>query len=404
MKKNNISSLPHNECCGCRICADVCPKECISFIEDSEGFFYPQVNEDLCISCGKCIRACPEIKPTYNPKANIVTAAYAEIKSDRNAGSSGGIFGLLAKAILRSGGNVWGAAFDENLKLKHRCASSLSELPPLLKSKYLQSDTSYCFKAILNDLRDDKLVLFSGTPCQCNAIKNIAGKYQDKLITVEVVCHGVPSQSLFDKCIKNIEERDKCKITSFSFRAKYKGALHPQAFSYVCNKNGNDKTIKGLHYQFPFYFGFQKYITLRPSCYSCKWACPERTADITLSDFWGIEKYNPSLNAKQGVSAVILNTDKGVDLFNKALQKENIWCEILPIEAAIENNGCLKSPTPLKKEREDFFTALRTKPFDEVVDSFLTSKKQWIFDIYYGMPGFLRRIIRKVMDKRMNYE
>lgn len=396
--------MPHNECCGCRVCGDVCPKNCISFSEDKEEFKYPLVDEELCISCSKCINVCPELNPSFNPKSTETIAAFAEDKIDRDEGSSGGIFGLLAKAIINKGGSVWGAAFDENLKLRHQCSESLDGLKPLYKSKYLQSDTSHCFRKVLEDLKAGRLVLFAGTPCQCNAAKNIAGKYSERLITVEVVCHGVPSQSLFDKCIKYLEEKNHCKIRSFTFRAKYKGALHPHAYTYVCEKNGKRKVVNGLHYQFPFYFGFQKYITLRPSCYSCKWARPERTADITLGDFWGIEKYDTTLDAKKGVSEVILNTEKGINLFNITLKENNIWCKTLPIEAAIENNGCLRSPTAINPERELFFKALRNDSFKNVVNRFLKSRKQWIFDIYYGLPSALRNVVRKVMDKRMKYE
>lgn len=404
MANNNISGLPHNECCGCRACSDVCPQNCIKFSEDCEGFFYPQVDEDFCISCGKCLKVCPELNPYFNPKSNETIAAFAQDKKDREEGSSGGIFGLLAKSVLKKGGIVWGAAFDENLKLEHLSCDSLDGLTPLYKSKYIQSDTNHCFRQILEELKAGKLVLFSGTPCQCNAANNIAGKYSERLITMEVVCHGVPSQNLFDKCIKYLEEKNNCKVKSLTFRSKYKGALHPQAFTFLCEKEGKTKVVNGLHYQFPFYFGFQKYITLRPSCYSCKWARPERTADITLGDFWGIEKYDSTLDAKKGISEVILNTEKGINLFNMALKDNNVWCKTLPIKAAIENNGCLSSPTALKPEREFFFKALSEAPFENVVNSFLRSKNQWIFDIYYGLPTPLRKLVRKIMDKRMKYE
>lgn len=400
----NISVLAREDCCGCRTCWDVCPVNCISFKEDKEGFFYPSVDESICISCSKCQRTCPEINPSFYEKADMASAAYANSEEARKAGSSGGVFGLLAQEVLSAGGHVYGAAFDDNLKLVHRCATNVDELVPLMKSKYLQSNTSGSFVEVLKDVRSGRITLFAGTPCQCNAIRNAVGTKNDNLITVEVVCHGVPSQNLFDKTIAWIESKYSCRVRSFSFRSKYKNALHPQAFSYECLKNGKLKTVNGLHYQNPFYFGFQKYITLRPSCYRCKWARPERSADITLGDFWGIEKYIPSLDAKTGISQVIVNTEKGKKFFVTLEKKGLIWHEDFPIEVAIENNGCLKSPTRLKPERELLFKALESESFDEVVNRHLKSKRQWIFDLYYGMPGFLRRIVRKLMDKRMKYE
>ena len=156
-----------------------------------------------------------------------------------------------------------------------------------MKSKYLQSNTSGSFVEVLKDVRSGRITLFAGTPCQCNAIRNAVGTKNDNLITVEVVCHGVPSQNLFDKTIAWIESKYSCRVRSFSFRSKYKNALHPQAFSYECLKNGKLKTVNGLHYQNPFYFGFQKYITLRPSCYRCKWARPEKECRYHIGRFLG---------------------------------------------------------------------------------------------------------------------
>lgn len=400
----NISVLAHSDCCGCRACGDVCPKECIHFEKDSEGFYYPIVAESACISCGKCMRICPEIIQSIHPQAFLVTAAFATNAKYRNAGSSGGVFGLLALKVIEVGGKVWGAAFDEKLKLKHRCASTKEELQPLLKSKYLQSNTGEIYRQIAQDIKTGIPTLFSGTPCQCNAIRNLIGD-NELLTTIEVVCHGVPSQDLFDKSIKWLEDKNKCWIRGFEFRSKYKNALHPHAFSYTYIKQNRTGTVNGLHYQFPFYFGFQRYITLRPSCYSCKWARPERTADITLGDFWGIEKYDSNLDAKKGISQVILNTKNGEKLFNKIVADKS--CERLkqlPIKTAIENNGCLKEPTRLTPIRKQLFESLANEPFDFVVRKFLTPRRKWIFDAYYGMPKFLRKIVRKVMDKRMRYE
>lgn len=322
----NISVLACEDCCGCRACGDVCPVNCIWFKEDKEGFFYPTVDETICISCSKCQRVCPELNPAFHEKADTASAAFADSEVVRKAGSSGGLFGLLAQEILSAGGYVYGAAFDDNLKLVHRCASNIDELEPLMKSKYLQSNTSDSFRDALKGISSGRITLFAGTPCQCNAIRNAVSTKNDNLITVEVVCHGVPSQSLFDKTIEWIETHNSCKVRSFSFRSKYKNALHPQAFSYECLKNGKLKTVNGLHYQNPFYFGFQKFITLRPSCYRCKWARPERSADITLGDFWGIEKYNPSLDAKTGISQVIVNTEKGRKIFDSLEKKGLVWC------------------------------------------------------------------------------
>ena len=404
VNKPNISTLAHNDCCGCNACGDACPTQCISFKKDDEGFLYPEVDESKCIHCGKCVSCCPEFNPRYNDAVKSAMAAYASSPDARQAGSSGGLFGVFSSLIIQKGGKVWGAEFDKNLKLKHTCATTLQEVEPLLRSKYLQSDTSGCYRQIKEDLKCGILTLFAGTPCQCNALRNFIGSNDDNLYLVDIICHGVPSQDLFDRSIKWFEEKNGCKIKQFAFRSKYKGALHPQAFSFICEKNGKNKQINGLHYQFPFYFGFQKYITLRPSCYKCKWTRPERTADLTLGDFWGIEKFDSNLDPKKGLSEVLVNTSKGQSLIQEAIKNGLIWHKSFPFDEVASGNGCLHSPTQLKPERAELFHHLANNSFDEVVKTHLVSKKQWVFDLYYGMPGFLRRIIRKIMDKKMRYE
>lgn len=404
VNNKNVSILPHEDCCGCMGCGDVCPKQCIAFSKDEEGFLYPQIDEDLCICCGKCTKVCPELNPSYNSPSEKVFAAYALNDADRRQGSSGGMFGLLAEEMVARGGVVWGAAFDENLKLRHFKATRKDELGPLMRSKYLQSNTEGCYKQIASDLKNNVPTLFCGTSCQCNALLNYIGDRNENLYVVDLICHGVPSQDLFDRTIDYLEAKDGCKILDFTFRSKYKGALHPHAFTYRCVKNGKEKTLKGLHYQNPFYFGFQKYITLRPSCYRCKWTYIKRSSDITLADFWGIEKLNPALDAKSGVSKVIVNTAKGQELFNALISNNKIWREEFDVSQVASDSEFLNHPTALKPERAVLFKDLNTCPFEEVVRKHLVSKKQWVFDTYYGMPGFLRRIVRKIMDKRMRYE
>ena len=244
--------------------------------------------------------------------------------------------------------------------------------------------------------------LFCGTPCQVNALRNYVGNNRDNLILVDFVCHGVPSQSLFDKAIQWYEKKHGVKVEWFQFRYKTEGVKHPHSFA-IKRKNVG-KVYAGLHYQFPYYFGFQKYITLRPSCYRCKWASPERSGDITLGDYWGVEKYIPHLNAKEGVSMVLCNTAVGRQMLDDLMTNGSVCAYELTIENAMAENGCLRSPSLEKNERKEFFKNLEEKGFEEVVKIHLTSKKKWIFDLYYGMPGFLRQIVRRVMDKRMKYE
>lgn len=401
-ENKSIASLGKEECTGCRLCGDCCPKASISFIEDAEGFFYPNVDDATCVNCGLCSKMCPALHTDKCAPAEKSYAVYANEAEKREAGSSGGFFGLLAEKVLDEGGRVWGAAFGEGFKLAHRKADNRQELLPLLKSKYIQSDLTGVYAQIKSDLRDGVRTLFCGSPCQVNALKNYIGKNTDNLITTDFVCHGVPNQRLFDESIRWYERKHNVKVDWFQFRYKGWGVKHPQAFAI--RHEGERKVRVGLHYQFPFYFGFQKYMTLRPSCYQCQWACSDRSGDITLGDYWGIEKFVRELNAKDGVSMILCNTPKGYELLNTLKKKGGIVVHELTLENAVECNGCLQGASPVKAEREKFFQHLQEWDFDLVVKEHLTPKRKWIFDLYYGIPKPIRDVVRKVMDKRMKYE
>lgn len=401
-ENKTIAFLQKEQCTGCMLCGDCCPKAAISFYEDSEGFKYPKVDEATCISCGICVKNCPALSPLKNDSADNSFAVFATDESKREAGSSGGVFGLLAEEVLNKSGRVWGAAFDNQIHLVHTKADNADELKPLLKSKYIQSDLLGVYRQIKQDMREGRYTLFCGTPCQVNALKNFVGNKRDHLILVDFVCHGVPSQSLFDKTIQWYEKKNGKKVEWFQFRYKSVDVKHPQ--SYAIKHTDGNKIRLGLHYQFPYYFGFQKYITLRPSCYQCKWACSERAGDITLGDYWGIEKYASELNAKEGVSMILCNTEVGISLFQQIVNSGKVASVALPIQCAINENGCLKNPSKEKTERKLFFQHLQEWDFDKVVKVHLTPKKKWIFNLYYGMPKGLRNVVRKLMDKRMKYE
>lgn len=396
-------SLSKFSCTGCKMCGDICPKHCILFEEDTEGFFYPIVDEAHCVDCGLCVKKCPVLNTCVKEKTDFAYSAFASDKSQKDTGSSGGIFSVLASLIINKGGVVYGAAFDEMLTLKHTRTASIEKLRPLCKSKYLQSDCTGIYQKVKNDLQTGSYVLFVGTPCQCQALQNFIGdKLSEKLLIVDFVCHGVPNQKLFDE---NLEwnERKYGKVVSVEYRYKGKKVLHPQTMNIVYMKGEKKKSILRLHYQDPYYFGFQKHITLRPSCYQCRWAKPERCSDITLADFWGIEKTELGLDSKQGVSCILLNTDKGQSFFNM-IQGYLDGINKLPVDFAVENNGCLGGPTKMPNSRSVFFEDWHNEGYNVAVNRHLVSKRKWMFDLYYCLPTNIRTIVRKLMDKRMKYE
>lgn len=397
--RSNISVLQHNDCCGCKVCGDSCPKSAITFQKDKEGFLYPEVNEN-CVSCGLCVSVCPELN--HGEKSAKVGQEFIGcLDKDvqrRNTGSSGGVFGLLASHLIKEGYTIYGAAFDEKLKLHHAPANTAEELEKLKKSKYIQCDSSGIYKQIKRLLAQGEKVMFVGTPCQCNALKNYIGANNDaSIFIVDFACHGVPSQDLFDKCIKYYEAVHHCKVLNYGFRHKSKRYGSPQ--NYVLTIQKGDKILQkeGKYYEEPFYCGFQKYITLRPSCYRCKWANLDRVGNLTLADFWGIETVTKKWNRSDHPSLVILNSDKGRQLFKEI--EQDLESIIATREDAVRVNKSLISPTKKTASREILFDDLIKEPFDVVVKRHLSVKHRWVRDVYYGIPFCVRKLILNIAKK-----
>lgn len=402
---NNVTQISSERCCGCRACADNCATGAITFHIDEEGFLQPFVDETKCVKCNKCLKVCPVDNVSLNAASEFCYAGYATESNNRAMGSSGGVFGCLTELAFEENYVIYGAELDSKLHCRHAIATNSAELGPLLKSKYIQSNTNGVYRDIHKRLNDGEKVVFCGTPCQCNALKNTIGNHHEHLLLIDFVCHGVPSQDLFDKCIAWFENKKHVKINSFQFRYKGVGVKHPQSYkiTYI-DKKGRNKSLVGLHYQYPYYFAFQTHISLRRSCYSCPFAKHERCSDITLGDFWGIEKLNLGLNVNEGVSMICPNTEKGKSWCYKLIAEGKIASKTIPYEFAINNNSCLSSPTMMPKSREDFFIDLRTEDFSKVINAYMKSKRQWIFDFYYAIPTPIRKIVRKVADKYVKYE
>lgn len=397
--RNSIEILQHNNCCGCKACGDVCPKGAISFQKDNEGFLYPVVDEN-CVSCGLCVKVCPELNQlgNNNIENQIFLGCLDKDASRRNTGSSGGIFGLLATHLIKQGYFVYGAAFDNNLQLKHTSAHTKDELLKLKKSKYIQSDTKGVYKEIKKRFSQEGKVMFVGTPCQCNALRNYLGDSGARnALIVDFACHGVPSQDLFDRCINYYEVKHNCKVLEYGFRHKTKHYRSPQ--NYELRVQAGDKcTLKtGKYYNEPFYCGFQKYITLRPSCYHCKWANLNRVSDITLADFWGIETVTKRWDRRDHPSLVILNTDKGHSIFNKIQQ--DVDCITVTSKDATRVNGSLDHPTKKPQNRERLFSDLEKEPFNVIITRYLTDKHIWLKDLYYYIPFGIRKMFLKLLGK-----
>lgn len=388
-----INIVHKYDCCGCNACVQRCPKHCISMQEDDEGFTYPVVDKSACINCGLCEKVCPVINQN---KAREPLNCYAAINPDeqiRIQSSSGGIFTSLAEKTIDNGGVVFGAMWDENWNVKHSYIENKSDLKLFRGSKYLQSSIGDTYIQAEQFLQDGREVLFSGTPCQIAGLKKFLVKEYDNLLTVDIICHGVPSQKVFhwylkeelNKVIFNIPnkkvssrlKKDECnyKIKNINFRDKQKGwklFSLTICFTYT-SLEGKEILIKHsstLH-EDPFMKGFLNNFYLRPSCYKCPVRKLKSNADITIGDYWGYDAALAIKDDDKGISVAIISTSKG----EKALKETNMiyastnYHNILRSNSAIEES--VKGPY-----REYFFGHLG-QSFRGIINS-LTSKR--LFD------------------------
>ena len=311
-------------CTGCGLCREVCPTEAICMEEDSlDGFRYPVVEKEKCIECGACTRHCPEIAIRYSggqyaPKAY---AANARELSVRKGSASGGMFRLLARHILSTGGAVAGVKYRENLDTYHVVIEEGEGLLDLVGSKYVQSDMSGVYTVIENYLKNGKTVLFCGTPCQVSAVRQyfFLRHLEDRLILVDLICRGIPSPKAFHAYLGQIEKEQGKKVTSVLFKDKEQG-WHNRGVRF-CFEDGSSVVEGWRESEYLQSFIFENYC-VRRSCFSCQYKRESRVSDITLGDFW-VREENHLLD-DIGTSSVVLNTEKGEKLFQVLIEENQI--------------------------------------------------------------------------------
>lgn len=305
-----------NNCCGCRLCENICPQNAITMGFDEKGFLYPVINTNLCTNCQLCKKYCcgNNIKPLSEPLK--IYACKNKNSQTRSSSSSGGTFQEIANLVLNQNGTVYGAGFNNNYTVEHVKATNLNELENIKRSKYVQSDMKDTVQIIAKDLEQNKKVLFSGTPCQVHSIKNYLNN--DNLIFVDIVCHGVPSPIIFEDYKKYLENKYNSKIININFRYKDENAIQNMKIDF---ENGKSYISNFLQKDI-FYNLFLKDIILRDSCYSCEYKNFNRISDISLGDFWGYEKGSAKdFGDNKGISLVLINTQKGLELFQNIQDK-----------------------------------------------------------------------------------
>lgn len=341
-------------CSGCSNCANKCPKECIKMIPDEKGFLYPVVDDSKCVNCLMCQKVCP----TYSEHLDRQTPEMFSYTSTDNSilehCSSGGAFGMIAEKILERNGYVCGAIWTSDFKVEHTVTNSAEIVKKMYGSKYLQSALGDCFKTIESLLKEEKQVLFSGTPCQALALRKFLNKSYDKLIVVDFICHSIPSPKVFEEYKKYLEKNNG-SLKAFSFRDKTDGWDN---YSLKADFEGKTELYphKGNIYMELFLDG----IIHRKCCNSCTIKTTTGyVSDITLADYWGVKEINPQAYNKKGVSAILVNTEKGKEL----LQGINLTeCDSEPF---FKVNSAYNSTVKTSPKTEIFWDLFSKKGFDK---------------------------------------
>ena len=345
-------------CCGCGACSAVCPKGAIAMTEDARGFVFPCLNEDLCVGCGACERACGLHARLGGESVGPWYAAAG--KGDVSASASGGVFAALARSVIECGGCVFGAAYDaceDNLLVRHAMAENEQELGSLLNSKYVQSNAGCSFAEVRQQLRTGRQVLFCGTPCQVAGLRGFLARDWENLTTVDLVCHGVPSERLFNSYVHELSNRFGSPVSDIRFRCKRNGWGHSLLLLLLL-KDGREIEITAD--QSPYYDMFLKLKTLRDSCYVCPYAGSFRAGDLTIGDFWGIERNRPDLigdglDVMRGISCLLINNERGkkaIDCFGQGLAKKEVT-----FDEIAKGNDQLRHPSVLPVDRDMYLQA-----------------------------------------------
>ena len=392
-------------CCACGACMNICPKGAITMIEDEYGFLYPEINKELCIKCGVCKKVCAyqNISPTKRPLKAF--AAVNKNKEQLMKSASGGVFSALATNVLNKGGVAFGATvtFEDGHAIpKHIAIDHVEQLPLLQGSKYVQSSIGDTYKQAKMYLQEGRLVLFSGTPCQIGGLYGYLGKDYENLITIDVICHGVPNAKMFDDYLQNERIKRKAQsVIGYSFRDKKKG----------WGMNGRldlqfvDKKVKSFYiparlasYNTLFLDGD----TYRENCYSCKYAGALRPSDLTIGDYWGIEVEHPELLKKKqyeeryGISCILANTDKGIMVcegINNQILAESTF------EKVSNKNGQLKEPSR-KSIKRDYVLDLYTQNGYRNLDMWFQNsyrRQIMVHSVYNVLPRTIRAKIKRLL-------
>ena len=368
-----------SECCGCEACVQTCPKQCISFEQDSEGFRYPKVDKTQCVDCGLCEKVCPILTPFESRKPLRQFAAINPDNEVRKQSSSGGIFSMLAERVIHEGGVVFGVRFDENWQAVFDHVETMEGIAAFRGSKYIQARVGSAFADASKFLKEGRKVLFTGTPCQIAGLKHFLCRDWDNLLAVDFICHGTPSPRVWGMYLDEVTGNKRKDIKDIQFRNKRQGWKRFN-FDMTYDEKGETVHISSWHQQNHFMRVFLQNVILRPSCHECKAKGGRSGSDITIADFWGINQLNPKLDDDQGVSLVMVHTTKGERVVNDF----NLYgiCDA-NYDDVIKFNPVFECSAYKHPKRKEFFSKLENanSVISLIDDTFIVSIKERVLRV-----------------------
>lgn len=384
------------DCSGCGSCAVACPKTCITMVADVEGFLYPEIDATRCVNCGMCRKVCPvQARPIVHRQTMALAAQNANLQI-RQQSSSGGVFTALAERMLAEGGSVCGAVYDSDFSVHHIIANASSDIAKMRGAKYAQSYAGHLYSKLKQLLEDGKPVMFVGTPCQCAGLKAYLGDEYEKLLLVDMVCHGVASPFVWQSYLKRRKELDACgaELCSVNLREKSSGWSR---YAYSVRFQYDN----GIVYSVPqgqdaFMKGFTGDLYLRPSCSRCAFKGLNRCTDLSLGDCWGIWDSHPEFDDDKGTSLLLIHSPKGQAAW-KDIASDFSFVDLDTDEALAQNPSALNSSSSHPK-RAEFFARLTNQTAVEalILDYLLPEPEKK--NLIRRIMGRLRGRTRKISD------